>query len=102
MLRIAITLIALFVYISVFSQDSVPHQPKAERSNSAVQPHSQKDSFLKSATNANFAVRCPICRFSYLCSCCKVWLLRSSPLPRQALEGLYAVVNPHIRIFSRQ
>ena len=24
------------------------------------------------------------------------------PLPRQALEGLYAVVNPHIRIFSRQ
>ena len=46
MLRIAITLIALFVYISVFSQDSVPHQPKAERSNSAVQPHSQKDSLL--------------------------------------------------------
>ena len=51
---------------------------------------------------ANFAVRCPICRFSCLFSCCKVWLLRSSPLPRQALEGLYAVVNPNIRIFSRQ
>lgn len=56
MLRIAITLIALFVYISVFSQDSVPHQPKAERSNSAVQPHSQKDSLLNSAYYSNISI----------------------------------------------
>ena len=36
---------------------------------------------VKSATNSpagNFVVRCPICRFSCHCSCCKVWLLRSS------------------------
>ena len=50
----------------------------------------------------NFVARCPAWRFSCLYSRVNAWSLHTFPLPRQALQGLYGIVNPQSRILSRQ
>ena len=50
----------------------------------------------------NFAVRFSIRRQSCQYRRDYAWIIPTFPLPRQALQGLYAAVNPRIRFLSRQ